>query len=168
MVESELQRRVDALAEDLGRSVAINDPSVRLLCASRHFGDEDTVRVRAMLQRSAGSEAIGHILAQGVTRWSGPGVIPPRPDLEMLARVSVPLRWRGTLLGLLMVIDPDGSLTEAQLDAIRVAAEPMAALLYRDFLAADEERAARERALQRLLSGNPAERPATHDWRTRF
>ncbi len=164
MVGSELQRRVDALAEDLGRSVAINDPSVRLLCASRHFGDEDAVRVRAMLQRSAGSEAIGHILAQGVTRWTGPGVIPPRPDLDMLARVSMPLRWRGTLLGLLMVIDPDGTLTAADLDAIKTAAEPMAALLYRDFLVADSERAAREETLQRLLSADPAERAVTHDF----
>jgi len=158
MVGSELQRRVDALAEELGRSVAINDPTVRLLCASRHYGDEDTVRVRAMLQRSAGSEAIGHILAQGVTHWAGPGVIPPRPDLDMLARVSMPLRWRGTLLGLLMVIDPDGSLTGARLEAIRTAAEPMAALLYRDFLVADEERTERERNLRKLLSSDPADR----------
>ncbi|MDQ0378816.1 PucR family transcriptional regulator [Amycolatopsis thermophila] len=161
MVTSELQRRVDALAEELGRSVAINDPSVRLLCASRHFGDEDTVRVRAMLQRSAGSEAIGHILAQGVTRWSGPGVIPPRPDLDMLARVSMPLRWRGVLLGLLMVIDPDGSLTGTQLETIRTAAEPLAALLYRDFLVADEERTAREETLRKLLGGD---RTVTHDF----
>ncbi|WP_116100823.1 PucR family transcriptional regulator [Amycolatopsis thermalba] len=164
MVESELQRKVDALAGALGRSVAINDPSVRLLCASRHFGDEDAVRVRAMLQRSAGSEAIGHILAQGVTRWTGPGVIPPRPDLDMLARVSMPLRWRGTLLGLLMVIDPDGSLTAADLAAIKAAAEPMAALLYRDFLVADSERAAREDNLRKLLSGEPADRAGlAHD-----
>ncbi|MER7011632.1 helix-turn-helix domain-containing protein [Saccharopolyspora sp. NPDC000359] len=159
MSGSDLQRMVDALAEELGRSVAINDPSVHLWCASRHFGDEDEVRVHAVLQREGGSAVIGHILAQGVTGWTGPGVIPARPDLHMRARLCRPIRCRGELLGLLMVIDPD-SLAEADFEAIEDSAAAMAALLYRDFVAEDAERVAREAAVRELLCGTAEQRAA--------
>lgn len=61
MAENEIQRMADALAEKLQRSVVINDPEIRLICASRHFGDEDEVRVHAVLQRMTEKAAIGHI-----------------------------------------------------------------------------------------------------------
>ncbi|MCX6463444.1 MAG: alpha/beta hydrolase [Pseudonocardiales bacterium] len=52
----EVQGVVDELAERLGRSVVVNDPLVRPLCSSRHFGDADPVRIRAILQRDPGDE----------------------------------------------------------------------------------------------------------------
>ncbi|MDA3625562.1 helix-turn-helix domain-containing protein [Saccharopolyspora sp. WRP15-2] len=159
MSGSDLQRMVDALAEEIGRSVAINDPSVHLKCASRHFGDEDEVRVHAVLQREGGSAAIGHMLSQGITEWTGPGVIPARADLHMRARLCRPIRCRGELLGLLMVIDPE-SLTEADIGAIEDSAAAMAALLYRDFVAEDEQRVAREGAVLELLCGTAERRTA--------
>ncbi|WP_326731669.1 helix-turn-helix domain-containing protein [Streptomyces phaeochromogenes] len=158
MIDNELQRIVDALAESLGRSVAINDPTIHLLCASRHFGDEDAVRVHAVLQRDAGSAVIGYLLAQGVTRWTEPGVIPARPDLRLQARLCAPVRWRGVLLALLMVIDPDRSLTSDQLNRVQDAVAAMAAVLYREFLVADRHRAARETALRKVLSGSEKQR----------
>src|SRR3954465_6088150 len=142
-----LQDVVDDLAERIGRSVAVNDPRVHILCASRHFGDEDRVRVRAVLQRDQGSAAAGHILAQGVDRWTEPGVIPPRADLGMRARLCAPIRWRHQLLGLLIVIDPSGSLPCSSSDAVTAATHALAPLMYRDFTAGDTERTAREGAL---------------------
>ena len=41
---AEVLSMVDELGEALGRSVVIDDPAVRLICSSRHFGDEDKVR----------------------------------------------------------------------------------------------------------------------------
>ncbi|MGH3434876.1 MAG: PucR family transcriptional regulator [Sciscionella sp.] len=158
MVQNALQRMVDALAERLGRSVAIDDPAVRLVCVSRHFGDEDAVRVQAVLQRSPSSAAIGHILSQGVTKWKAPGVIPARADIGMGERLCMPLRWRGTLLGLLMVIEPEDSLDDAQLATIATVSHDIAALMYRDFLSEDAQRVAREHALQDLLSSQPSRR----------
>jgi len=151
---------VDDLAEELGRSVVINDPVVRLICTSRHFGDEDGLRIRAVLQRDAGAEAIRFILAQGVARWSAPGMLAGREDLSMLPRLCVPLRERGELLGLLMVIDADRSLTAAQLHRITEASLGMAAQLYRHRLATDSGRGDREDALRELLGDNPARRAA--------
>ncbi|KAA5835221.1 helix-turn-helix domain-containing protein [Saccharopolyspora hirsuta] len=159
MSGSDLQRMVDALAEKIGRSVAINDPSVHLRCASRHFGDEDEVRVHAVLQRDGGSAVIGHMLSQGITGWTGPGVIPARPDLHMRARLCRPLRCRSELLGLLMVIDPE-SLTESDFEAIEDSAAAMAALLYQDFLAEDAQRVAGEAAVLELLCGAAEQRAA--------
>jgi hypothetical protein len=156
----DLQLMVDDLAEELGRSVVIDDPVVRLVCTSRHFGDEDGLRVRAVLQRDAGAEAIRFILAQGVARWTGPAVLPGRPDLDMRPRLCVPLRERGELLGLLMVIDADGSLTPAQLARIQAASHGMAARMYQDRLAGDDARHAHEQALRALLSADPARRRA--------
>ena len=39
----------------------INDPAVVMPYSSRHFGDEDPVRVEAMRGRVAGTAAIGHV-----------------------------------------------------------------------------------------------------------
>lgn len=159
-----LQSAVDALAEELRRSVVLDDPAVRLLVTSRHFGDEDDVRVRAVLQRDAGPEVAGHVLAQGVASWVRPGVIAPRADLGMHARVCVPTRWRGEVLGLLMVMDADGTLTTGELTRIGDVADELAAILAArspevgevreetvlDLLGADEAR--RRRAVAELAS----------------
>ena len=156
----DLQLMVDDLAEELGRSVVIDDPVVRLVCTSRHFGDEDGLRVRAVLQRDAGAEAIRFILSQGVARWTGPAMLPGRADLDMRPRLCVPLRERGELLGLLMVIDADGSLTAAQLTRIEAASHGMAARMYQDRVAGDGARDAKEHALRELLGPDAARRRA--------
>jgi hypothetical protein len=122
-----IQTAVDQLAARLRRSVVINDPGVHLLYASAHYGDEDPVRIRAVLQREADAKVIGHV--QGVATWTSAGVIPPNPGLEMHARVCLPVRWRGELIGLLMVMDADGSLTTRELAVITAVAEEVAPLL---------------------------------------
>jgi GAF domain-containing protein len=154
----DLQDLVDGLADELGRSVVVDDPVVRVLCTSRHFGDEDELRIRAVLQRDPGPDAARHVLEQGVARWPGAGIVPARPDLGMRARLCVPLRERGELLGLLMVIDAEHTLTAAEVGRIEEVARSAAALLHRDRLAADGDRAERERAVLGLLSGDGAER----------
>ncbi len=129
MAQEPTQRLIDDLAERLQRSVVIDDPGVRLLYASQHYGDEDEVRTHAMLQRRASSAAIGHVLAQGVSGWSTPGVIPPNPEIGMHARVCYPIRWRGELIGLLLVVDAEGGITTSELSAISGAGDELAPLL---------------------------------------
>lgn len=127
-----LQGLVDGLAEELARSVVIDDPLVRVVCTSRHFGDEDEVRVRAVLQRDPGREVSGYVLAQGVARWTGAGTVPANAELGLRSRLCVPLRAQGELLGLLLVMDADGSLTDAEIARIEEVARSAAALLQRD------------------------------------
>lgn len=124
-----VQRAVDALAEDLRRSVVVNDPDVRLMYGSRHFGDEDAVRVRAVLDRDVGADVARHVLQQGILGWRRPQRIPPLESVGLHGRVGVPLRHGSTVLGMLLVIDADCSLTAEELDRLGEAAERLAALI---------------------------------------
>lgn len=160
MAERQVQHLVDTLAERLGRSVVLDDPEVNLLAASRHFGDADDQRVRAVLQRDVGGSAIGHILAQGVARWTRPGVIPARPDLGMVQRLCHPIRWQGQLLGLLLIIDADGSVSEEETEEVVRAGHEIGALLLGEQLGQDDRRREQESAVADLLGVDPGRREA--------
>jgi DNA-binding PucR family transcriptional regulator len=155
-----LQCLVDELAEELGRSVAIDDPLVRMICTSRHFGDEDPVRVRTLLQGRADREAIRYVLAQGVAQWSKPGFVDGRDDIGLLPRYVVPLRERGHLLGLMMIVVPQQVLTEQETKAIARAARAMTAQMYAEHLAADTEESDARDLLLELLGSSSAARDA--------
>ncbi len=102
-----LQELIEELAGRLERSVVVDD-LVRLICSSQHFGDEDPVRIRSLLRGRADDEIIRYVLDQGAAGWPKPGFIEGRDDLGLLTRYCVPLRDRGELLGLLMVVAPEG------------------------------------------------------------
>lgn len=161
MVRLTAQDVIDRLADRLQRSVVIDDPAVRLLHASRHFGDEDEVRTHAVLQRRASSSAVGHVLAQGVAGWTTPGVIPPNDAIGMHARVCYPIRWRGDLLGLLLVVDADGSITTSELSAISAAGDELAPMLAGDRVTDRDATAERTNAaVGDLLAGSRPSRRA--------
>ncbi|WP_326709917.1 helix-turn-helix domain-containing protein [Streptomyces sp. NBC_01474] len=166
--DADLQQIVDALAERLRRSVAIDDPRLRLLAASRHFGDEDPARVHAMLSREATPANTEWVLSHGVASWHGPGRIQARPESGAAGRVCVPVRCHGALFGYLWLIDPDKAVTEDQLAAAQQAAEHAGAVLdgqlrfqrrrrqMEGALVSDllgDDAAARARAREALLSG---------------
>jgi PucR-like helix-turn-helix protein len=151
----EVQGIVDHLADALKRSVVIDDPHVRMLYSSAHFGDEDPVRVEAILKRQADSKAIGHVLAQGVASWTRAGIIPANREFGMQARVCVPVRWRGELLALIIVMDADESVTTSELSAITDAAHRLAPLLA-DELSSAADDLAREQQVLDLVSPEPS------------
>ena len=155
MTGSTIQALIDELAEELQRSVVVNDPDVVLLYASPHYGDEDEVRTHAILQRHASAAAIGHVLAQGVAGWTAPGLVPPNPEIGMNARVCVPVRWHGELLGLLLVVDRDATITTGELARMAAAAEQVAALMIGEQGVADEAALAREATLAAALDPRP-------------
>ncbi|MFE4519903.1 PucR family transcriptional regulator [Kitasatospora sp. NPDC056783] len=158
-----LQTLVDGLAEELGRSVVLADPLVRLICTSRHFGDEDRVRVRTLLQGVADDEFIRHVLSQGVTGWTAPGILPGREDLGMQPRYCVPIRRRGHLLGILKVMAVGEPLTEAETEAIDRVARTVAVEMYADRLASDVDEERTRRFLGRLVGSDSALRFAAHE-----
>ena len=156
-----IQDLVDALAERLGRSVIIDDPDIKLLYASKHFGDDDEVRRHALLQRDAGPEVIGYVLSHGVTNWMTAGVIPPSDELGLHTRICVPIRWRADLLGLLMVVDSDGTLTTGEMSTITQVSVDLATLMYNEHPTdIDEDEQALSDALDDLVAIEPALRRA--------
>ncbi len=156
----ELQSIVDELAERLGRSVVIDDPGIRLLCASRHYGDEDPVRVHTVLQRTAGSTTIAYVLGQSPDRWPGPGMLAGSETLGLLPRLCVPLREQGLLLGYLMIIDGARTLTPGEIMTIERCGRAAAAQMYADRVSEDAERAHVASALHDLLGQDAATRTA--------
>jgi hypothetical protein len=152
-----IQQLIDDLAARLHRSVVVDDANVKLLYASRHYGDEDEVRRRAVLQRDAGARIIGYVLSQGVTTWTTAGIIPANEELQLHTRVCVPVRWRGTLLGLLMVVDHESSLTTAELSMITEAAQDLATLMTGEHAPeVDADAQALSDALDDLVASEPA------------
>ncbi|MFC0598080.1 PucR family transcriptional regulator [Streptomyces palmae] len=153
-----LQELIEELAESLRRSVALDDPLVRLICSSRHFDDADPTRIHSLLQGRASGDVTRHVLDQGVARWSKPGFLKGRDDLGLLPRYCVPLRERGHFLGLLMVIAPDASLTPEETEAIARATPAIAAQMYADHVLADAEKTREQELLLALLGSSPAAR----------
>jgi hypothetical protein len=162
-VTSEVQRRIDQLGERLKRSVVLNDPDVRLVYSSQHFGDEDPVRIKAALHRDAGSRPIAHLLAQGVNRWTGPGRIPAAPDLGLLSRLLVPIRWHGELLGSVVVIDADESITPDEISLVEDFAREAAGLIVFERHATDQQALLDEEDTAAWLSGELAARQRGRD-----
>ncbi|MET7683676.1 helix-turn-helix domain-containing protein [Streptomyces sp. NPDC005423] len=171
--DDDVQVLVDRLSRRLRRSVAINDPEVRALYYSAHFGDEDAIRVTAVLRRQADSKAVGYMLASGTATWTKAGVVPANRELGMRARYCQPVRWRGEPVGLLVVIDADGSLKADEKAAIKDVSDTVAALLVarREHQAIDpavqeltvldlisSDPVARRRATAELTAGDRAER----------
>ncbi len=153
-----IRAAVEELAERIGRSVVVNDPLVRQVYGSRHFDDEDRVRIRAILQHDAGADVVAHVLAQGVVRWSRPGRILGAPELDLLPRWCAPLRAHGMFLGTLMVIDARDDLTDLDRAAIADTADAVATRLSAERLTADTARGERDGLLRGLLSADPDER----------
>ncbi|MBO1331824.1 CdaR family transcriptional regulator [Streptomyces sp. VRA16 Mangrove soil] len=155
-----LQGLVEELAARLRRSVVVDDPLVRFVCSSRHFEDADPVRIRSLLQGRADSEIIRYVLDQGVARWTRPGYIEGRDELGLLTRYCVPLREKGHLLGLLMVVAPDAELTPEEIDTIGRASGDISAQMYADQAASDTDGALERELLEALLGASAAGRAA--------
>ncbi|WP_367433025.1 PucR family transcriptional regulator [Streptomyces celluloflavus] len=157
MANDDLQSIVDGLAERLQRSVAIDDPSIRLLAASRHFGDEDAVRVASVLNRSVSADLVERVLAHGVARWTGPGSVVVGAE-GCLPRLCAPIRCNGLLLGYLWLIDTGPAPEPASVELAAEAAERAGVVLYRRLLLHERTKARHEAILRELVSADPATR----------
>jgi hypothetical protein len=153
----DVQRIVDDLADRLGRSVAVEDPDLRLLASSRLFGGEDESRVQTLLDRQPDPATVEFAFSQRVRSFVVPTRIPGVPSRGISPRLCLPMRQRGELLGFVWLID-DGAITAAQEDDARRAADRLARILGRRHQVAREEAAEQEALVRELLLGDVAAR----------
>jgi len=153
-----LQQVVDRLASRLGRSVAVDDTHGHLVVASRHFGDEDPLRVHAVLQRSSDARVLEHFAAHDIYRWTTPGRIPASPDLAFKARVCCPVRTYGIPFGHLFLID-DG-VEDREIELAAAAASEIGRLLHRRLVLHEQDHDRREALARDLVSVEPQTRAA--------
>jgi len=155
---AELQDLVDALAERLGRPVAIEDRRYRVLAYSAHAEPLDRVRLTSILTREAPADVADWLDAQGLARAEAPVRLPDAPHVGMGPRVAVPVRGE-SVLGFVWLVDEGVGAEElAAAEDTAAAAAPLLARL-RAAERADhalvgellgDDAAARDRAAQAL------------------
>lgn len=147
-----LQEIVDSLAERLQRSVAIDDRAIRLIVASRHFGDEDPVRIKSVLGRDVPAQIRDQVLALGIDRFDGPGRVELSGE-DLKPRICVPVRCNGLLLGYLWLMADDRLSDDDLADAAAVA-DLAGLLMYRRDLAVERRQVGLAALLRDLLSAD--------------
>ncbi len=155
-----LQMIVDALAADIGRDVAVDDRQIRWLVHSPHTEPPDAARMRSILTRRISEEALEWAFSFGIEEAEGPVRLPANPEIGAEARVCLPLRTRGVLLGFMFIVDPDGTLDGAPLAQAEAAAGEAAQVLYRERRLRELERERERWLLTHLLGDEDAEEAA--------
>lgn len=149
---NDVQALVDGLAERLQRPVGVDDRRFRSIAYSSHADDIDPVRRESILGRQAPEAVTRWLLDQGVFGARGYLRLPAKPDLGMLARVCVPVRFHQRLLGFLWLIEGDSPFDDEELEISQQYAEELADELYRLERQGDEERREQAEWLAGLLS----------------
>jgi hypothetical protein len=153
----QVQEIVEALASRLRRSVAVDDHTLQLVAVSPDQGDSDPARVWSVLHRRTRAEDVDYARLRGTTE---PTRVPARPDLGLHARMAVPIRHDGALLGFLWLIDAEDAITADERDDAVAAAEALAVLLHQRLVVRDRDHALATHLLDLLLDAGPAERSA--------
>jgi hypothetical protein len=155
MSVEQIQALVDEAAARLGRAVLVDDRDLRLVAASKDFGDADPARVWSLLHRRTRPEDVRH---DELARLPGPGYVPENPALELWQRLCVPVRCQGLLLGFVWVTDRYGEMSPEQVaDVTRTAAE-IGRLLRERLVAGERDRALHRELVEALLSRDAATR----------
>lgn len=157
---SELQDLVQALATRIDRSVVIDDHRFRLVVFSSHREDTDDVRRASILCREAPEEVARWMIQRGVAQALHPIHIEAVPRLGMRARVCIPIRFDGFLLGYMWVIEDTTKLSEDDLAECVEAATDAAPLMYRERVLDDHMRERERRSVVDLLDRSGLSRGA--------
>lgn len=129
MSRSEIQALVDATAAALGTAIVLEDADQRLLAHSEHGGVIDELRLDYIVGRSSKP-----FVQAWLDQWGRPKLEPIRtpanPDLGLLARWCIAVRYKARRLAYMWLLD-DGSLDERDIRVAEEAATDLAAILYR-------------------------------------
>ena len=147
---SDVQAAVDRLAAHLEQSVLVEDRDQHPVWWSTH-GAVDATRVRTILDRQVDPQAAAVVARFGLTRATAPVRTPALPEADMWARWCMPVRRDGRLLGLLWVLDPDGTVGEADLPEIVACAELAAEVMATTARTTEHLRRLRDELIDRLL-----------------
>ncbi|MGO1699218.1 MAG: PucR family transcriptional regulator [Micrococcaceae bacterium] len=121
-----VQQVVDGLAEALGRSVGIDNGERQHITCSRHFGDEDQLRVSVLVSRTLDPVASEFLYSFQPSDGDGPFQVPSNPNIGIMGRRCYPIPHRDRPVGYIWLIG-DASTLEDNL--VLDKAEVLAALL---------------------------------------
>lgn len=152
MTDTEVQAAVDALAEELGHSILVEDHRLQPLWWSVQH-EIDGARARSILQRDVDPAAVAVVNKLKISKATAPLRVPEVPEADMRPRWCVPVRSGHELLGYVWILDSEGTVTEAQTPRMMACAEIVAEAIERRRADADTHGRRLEALLTRLLAG---------------
>ncbi|MFD4599406.1 PucR family transcriptional regulator [Streptomyces sp. NPDC058464] len=147
-----MQAAVDDLAAAVGLSVLIEDQHQQPVWWSTRGAVDDT-RVRTILNRRVEPAAAAVVQRYRLMQATAPVHTPAIPEADMWARWCMPVRYEGRVLGLLWVLDPEDTLTEAELPALVECADLAAEAMAKSRRSGEERLQRRDDLIERLLRG---------------
>jgi sugar diacid utilization regulator len=131
---NELQALVEDLSRRLGAPAVLEDHEQRMVVYSAQDGPIDEVRRHSILMRETRPEVRRWFRQFGIAHATAPLRIPSHPELGILGRLCVPVRFRGRLLGFLFLIDDVRRLDGPDLELVERVSHHAGLLLYEDEL----------------------------------
>jgi sugar diacid utilization regulator len=133
VAEADIQALIDGVAIELGAPIGLCDPDDRVLAHTAHEDVVDEVRRAGIMHRRTPADLFPWFEQWGIRTATSPIRTPADAARGILARWCVPVRFRGSHLGYLWVLDA-GEVAESALGPAVEAAAQIAALLYRQRL----------------------------------
>jgi sugar diacid utilization regulator len=153
---NELQALVDDLARCIGAPAVLEDHEQRMVVYSAQDGPIDEVRRDSILMRETRPEVKRWFRQFGIVHACSPVRIPSHPELGILGRLCVPVRFRGRLLGFLFLIDDVRRLDGPDIELVERVSRHAGLLLYEDEL----DRRLSASVFSQLLTPDPEMRQA--------
>ncbi|MFD5394126.1 PucR family transcriptional regulator [Streptomyces sp. NPDC127097] len=155
-----IQRLVDSLAARIRHSVAVDDERGSLVVCSRHYGDEDRLRIDVVLSRRLPAPVAEYVNSFGIATSATPRSIPANPSFGLKERRCYPIRDHGRLLGYLWLI---GAHAERFDDVVGDCVGQLSARLRERSLRVTEEERRRRALVTGLLHGGEGSARAAAD-----
>lgn len=150
-----VQDLVDSLADRLGRSVAVEDHTLDLVAYSKDYGDADTARVVSLLNRRSRPDDVYYARLRAATE---PMRVEENLELDLYARLAIPIRYQSMLLGFIWLIDRHHTLTEEEINDSVAAAHQLAGFLHRRLVVRDSDDAQIANLIERVVHGEATDR----------
>jgi hypothetical protein len=152
MKDAEAQAAVDALAEELGHSVLVEDHRLQPLWWSVQH-EIDGARARSILQRMVDPAAMAVVNKLRISRATEPFRFPEVPEADMRARWCVPVRSDDELLGYIWILDSEGAVGEEEAPRMMSCAAIVAEAIKYRRAEADTHGREVDSLIERLLVG---------------
>ena len=119
MDQSKLDGIVDEVARITGRNVTLDDVYSRVLAYNMSHPASDRARIESVLMKSVSGDAQTWEASLDLSRQNKPFIVPPNRDMGFLARVCIPLVYRGLRVGYVWIqARDDNDAPEPVLEAI--------------------------------------------------
>jgi hypothetical protein len=147
----EFQDIVDEVARLLERPATLEDRDFNLIAFCSHVAQVDEVRLRSILERHSTPEVQDWFERFGIATSDVPVRTPTFPDLGVLSRLCLPVRWHGVTYGYLWLLDEQGGIDQSRVPEAERLADRAGALM------AQQARSREELAftVEDLLSTDP-------------